>query len=391
MLTSMKSKFDTLFNTQPEVAAFTPGRINLIGEHTDYNGGYVFPAAIELGTYGLASKRNDRKICLYSNNFESTGTIEFSLDELQFDAAHSWANYPKGMVKYLKELDYKIDTGFNILIEGNIPNGASLSSSASIEILMGWLLKSLFNLEVDRLELIHLGRKVENHFIGVNSGIMDQFIVGMGRKDQAILLDTATLDYHYVPTEFGDYVISIMNTNKRRELAESKYNERLEECQKALALLQHELEVDALGHIDAATFEKYAYLIKDNVLLRRARHAITENARVKKAYDALNRKDFIEFGKLLNASHASLKEDYEVTGIELDTLAETAQQVEGVLGARMTGAGFAGCAIALVHKDRIKNLEQEVTENYTKKIGYEPSFYHVNIGDGVKSLDIKEG
>ncbi|RZI00705.1 galactokinase, partial [Staphylococcus condimenti] len=304
MLTSMKSKFDTLFNTQPEVAAFTPGRINLIGEHTDYNGGYVFPAAIELGTYGLASKRNDRKICLYSNNFESTGTIEFSLDELQFDAAHSWANYPKGMVKYLKELDYKIDTGFNILIEGNIPNGASLSSSASIEILMGWLLKSLFNLEVDRLELIHLGRKVENHFIGVNSGIMDQFIVGMGRKDQAILLDTATLDYHYVPTEFGDYVISIMNTNKRRELAESKYNERLEECQKALALLQHELEVDALGHIDAATFEKYAYLIKDNVLLRRARHAITENARVKKAYDALNRKDFIEFGKLLNASHA---------------------------------------------------------------------------------------
>ncbi|GEP79993.1 galactokinase [Staphylococcus carnosus] len=388
MLTSMKSKFDTLFNTQPEVAAFAPGRINLIGEHTDYNGGYVFPAAIELGTYGLASKRNDNKICLYSNNFESTGTIEFSLDELQFDTTHSWANYPKGMVKFLKESGYQIDSGFNILIEGNIPNGASLSSSASIEILMGWLLKALFNLEVERLELIELGRKVENQFIGVNSGIMDQFIAGMGRKDQAILLDTATLEYHYVPTEFGDYVISIMNTNKRRELAESKYNERLKECQSALALLQQELDVDALGHIDVTTFEKHAYLIEEDVLLRRARHAITENARVKEAYAALNRKDFIEFGRLLNASHASLKNDYEVTGIELDTLAETAQQVEGVLGARMTGAGFAGCAIALVHKDRIKDLEEEVTKIYKDKIGYEPSFYHVDIGDGVKYIKI---
>ncbi|GEP84546.1 galactokinase [Staphylococcus piscifermentans] len=388
MLTSMKAKFETLFHEQPEVAAFAPGRINLIGEHTDYNGGYVFPAAIELGTYGLASKREDHKIRLYSNNFEDSGVIEFSLDDLQFNAAHSWANYPKGMIKFLKEAGYSIDTGFNILVEGNIPNGASLSSSASIEMLTGWLLKSLFDLQVERLELIQLGRKVENQFIGVNSGIMDQFIVGMGRKDQAILLDTATLDYHYVPAEFGDYVISIMNTNKRRELAESKYNERLEECQKALALLQQELDITALGHLDTETFNKHTYLIEDEILLRRARHAVTENARVKQAYEALEQSDFTAFGKLLNDSHASLKEDYEVTGTELDTLAETAQQVEGVLGARMTGAGFAGCAIALVHKERIQQLEEEVTQIYANKIGYAPSFYHVNIGDGVKSIEV---
>lgn len=388
MLTSMKAKFETLFHEQPEVAAFAPGRINLIGEHTDYNGGYVFPAAIELGTYGLASKREDHKIRLYSNNFEDSGVIEFSLDDLQFNAAHSWANYPKGMIKFLKEAGYSIDTGFNILVEGNIPNGASLSSSASIEMLTGWLLKSLFDLQVERLELIQLGRKVENQFIGVNSGIMDQFIVGMGRKDQAILLDTAMLDYHYVPAEFGDYVISIMNTNKRRELAESKYNERLEECQKALALLQQELDITALGHLDTETFNKHTYLIEDEILLRRARHAVTENARVKQAYEALEQSDFTAFGKLLNDSHASLKEDYEVTGTELDTLAETAQQVEGVLGARMTGAGFAGCAIALVHKERIQQLEEEVTQIYANKIGYAPSFYHVNIGDGVKSIEV---
>ncbi|MCD8915761.1 galactokinase [Staphylococcus simulans] len=388
MLTAMKKQFEKQFDAQPEVAAFAPGRINLIGEHTDYNGGYVFPAAIELGTYGLARKRDDRTIRFYSLNFEEAGVISFSLDDLDYDKADSWANYPKGMVKFLIEAGYNIENGFDVIVEGNIPNGASLSSSASIEMLTGWLMKSLFNLDVERLELIQLGRKVENHFIGVNSGIMDQFIVGMGQKDQAILLDTSSLEYHYVPTEFGDYTISIMNTNKRRELAESKYNERLEECQKALALLQQELDVEALGHIDEATFEAHAHLIDDPVLLKRARHAVTENARVKAAYDALEHSDFKRFGQLLNESHASLKDDYEVTGVELDTLAESAQQVDGVLGARMTGAGFAGCAIALVHQSKIKALEEEVTRNYTEKIGYAPSFYHVNIGDGVKSIEL---
>ncbi|MHD0397024.1 galactokinase [Staphylococcus simulans] len=388
MLASMQTQFEKHFGVQPDIAAFAPGRINLIGEHTDYNGGYVFPAAIELGTYGLARKREDRVIRFYSLNFKEKGTISFSLDDLAYHADHHWANYPKGMIKYLIEAGYQIDSGFDVFIEGNIPNGASLSSSASIEMLTGWLMKQLFHLDVERLELIQLGRKVENQFIGVNSGIMDQFIVGMGQKDQAILLDTHTLAYHYVPAEFGDYTISIMNTNKRRELAESKYNERLEECQKALARLQQALDIEALGHLDVETFEAHAHLIEDETIRRRARHAVTENARVKQAYDALAQSDFERFGELLNQSHASLKEDYEVTGKELDTLAESAQAVEGVLGARMTGAGFAGCAIALVHQSKVKDLEAEVSRVYTNKIGYAPSFYHVNIGDGVKTIEL---
>lgn len=386
MLQAMHQKFESLYGVKAEVSAFAPGRINLIGEHTDYNGGYVFPAAIELGTYGLASKRDDRIIQLYSNNFEDIGIITFTLEELRFDSKHDWANYPKGVIKYLSQEFEHIDSGFDVLIEGNIPNGASLSSSASIELLTGWLMKALFGLDLERLQLIQIGQTVENKFMGVNSGIMDQFIIGMGKSEHAILLDTATLAYDYVPAKFDDYVISIMNTNKRRSLTESKYNERRAECEDALAALQLQLDIDALGELSFEQFEQHQKLIKDKVKLRRARHAVTENERTLKAHQYLKENDFSSFGQLLNASHASLKVDYEVTGIELDTLAETAQQVEGVLGARMTGAGFAGCAIALVHKDSIKHLEDEVSRAYKEKIGYLPSFYHVGISDGVKIL-----
>ncbi|EJX18780.1 galactokinase [Staphylococcus sp. OJ82] len=386
MLQTMHDKFETLFGVKAEVSAFAPGRINLIGEHTDYNGGYVFPAAIELGTYGLATKRNDKLIQLYSNNFEEVGMITFTLDELEFEAAHDWANYPKGVVKYLSEQFSDIDHGFNILVEGNIPNGASLSSSASIELLTGWLIKQLFTLDLERLALIKIGQRVENKFIGVNSGIMDQFIIGMGKAEQAILLDTATLEFDYVPAKFGDYVISIMNTNKRRSLTESKYNERRAQCESALASLQQALDIASLGELSLEQFEQHQDLIEDEVKRGRARHAVSENERTKKAHRALAENNFNQFGKLLNESHTSLKEDYEVTGIELDTLAETAQQVDGVLGARMTGAGFAGCAIALVYKDSVKQLENEVSKQYIDRIGYAPSFYHVGISDGVKSL-----
>jgi len=387
MLQAMHDKFETLFGVKAEVSAFAPGRINLIGEHTDYNGGYVFPAAIELGTYGLATKREDNIIQLYSNNFEDIGIISFTLNELDFKESDDWANYPKGVIKYLSEQFAEIDKGFNILVEGNIPNGASLSSSASIELLAGWLLKQLFKLDLERLELIKIGQRVENEFIGVNSGIMDQFIIGMGKAEQAILLDTATLEFNYVPAKFGDYVISIMNTNKRRSLTESKYNERREECESALASLQTVLEIESLGELSVEQFEENKALIKDEIKRRRAKHAVSENERTKKAHKALTESNFTQFGQLLNASHASLKEDYEVTGIELDTLAETAQQVDGVLGARMTGAGFAGCAIALVHKDSIQQLENDVSKMYLERIGYTPSFYHVGISDGVKSLN----
>lgn len=325
-------------------------------------------------------------IRLYSNNFKDKGIFTLSLDDLTYRDEDDWANYAKGMIYYLQQETGEIQSGFDILIEGTIPNGASLSSSASLELLIGWLVTRLFNIEIDRLTLIHLGQKVENAFIGVNSGIMDQFIIGMGKRDHAILLDTSTLSYHEVPAEFGDYVISIMNTNKRRSLTESKYNERREECEQALAILQNVYDVQSLGALNVEEFEAQASLIEDETLRRRARHAVTENQRTKDAYQALQAQDFVQFGELLNASHRSLKEDYEVTGVELDVLAETAQTVDGVLGARMTGAGFAGCAIALVHRDPLQQLEEEVTKAYKDSVGYAPSFYHVRIADGVKSL-----
>ncbi|ARJ50434.1 galactokinase [Staphylococcus lutrae] len=384
---NLTQTFKDIFNAEPTLKAFAPGRINLIGEHTDYNGGFVFPAAIELGTYGAARLRDDRQIRLYSVNFKALGVMSFDLDHLDYDSQHHWANYPKGMVRFLVEQFSQINRGFDILVEGNIPNGASLSSSASIELLTGHIVTSLFNIEMDRLALVKMGQRVENEFIGVNSGIMDQFIIGFGKENHAILLDTNTLEYHYVPTEFGEYKISIMNTNKRRELAESKYNERRHECEQALAVLQQHLDVATLGEMTMAQFEQYADQIKDDVLRRRAKHAISENERTKQAYEALQAHDFEKFGALLNASHASLKNDYEVTGLELDTLAEVAQQVDGVLGARMTGAGFAGCAIALVHRDKIAELEEKVTEEYTKTVGYAPSFYHVDIANGVRTLE----
>lgn len=386
MLQQLNSDFETQFQTQPTVNAFAPGRINLIGEHTDYNGGYVFPAAIELGTYGMASLRTDQTIQLYSKNFPEQGIVKVNLNQLDFDASHDWANYPKGVIKYLKEQYPEINRGFNLIFEGTIPNGASLSSSASIELVTGWMINALFELELDKLALIKIGQQAENNYMGVNSGIMDQFIIGLGKEEHAILLDTATLDYTYVPARFGDYVISIMNTNKRRSLTESKYNERRAQCEEALSDLQQQLNITQLCDIDLKTFDQYSHLINDDINIKRARHAIAENERTKLAHVALTENDLHRFGQLLNASHQSLKSDYEVTGIELDTLAETAQQVDGVLGARMTGAGFAGCAIALVHKDSIKQLEQEVSTIYQEKIGYAPAFYHVRISDGMKLI-----
>ena len=365
---------------------FAPGRINLIGEHTDYNGGYVFPASITLGTYGLAKKRDDREIRLYSENFPEKGIITFSLDDLTYDRAHDWTNYPKGVTHFLQEAGYVIDSGFEVVYYGTIPNGAGLSSSASIELLTGVILKDLFDLKIEMLDLVKIGKQVENEFIGVNSGIMDQFAIGMGKKDHALLLDTNTLEYEVVPAEFGEYVVAIMNTNKRRELADSKYNERRSECEEALRRLQSELAIDALGALDEETFFANTALIEDETLIKRAKHAVTENQRTLKAKKALQAGDLAAFGQLLNASHLSLKEDYEVTGIELDTLVAAAQAHPSVLGARMTGAGFGGCAIALVKASDWDDFVATVSKEYVEKIGYETAIYQASIGDGAKKI-----
>ncbi|MGY3819413.1 galactokinase [Ligilactobacillus salivarius] len=382
----INDKFTEIFGEQAEATFFSPGRINLIGEHTDYNGGHVFPCAISLGTYGAARKREDNKLRFYSANFEDLGIIETSLDDLKYDKKDNWVNYAKGMIYFLKETGHDVDKGMDIFIEGNIPNGSGLSSSASLEMLIGVIAQELFNLDIDRVDLVKLGMETENKFIGVNSGIMDQFAVGMGKQNQAILLDTNTLEYSYAPVDMGNNVIVIMNTNKRRELADSKYNERRSECETAVGELQAKLDINTLGELDAQTFDEYAYLIEDENRLKRARHAVWENQRTMQAQAALEEGDLEKFGRLVNASHVSLEHDYEVTGIELDTLAHTAWKQEGVLGARMTGAGFGGCGIAIVDKDKVEAFKENVGKVYTEKIGYAPAFYIAEIADGTKIL-----
>ncbi|MBS7578048.1 galactokinase [Enterococcus sp. MMGLQ5-2] len=386
MKAEVTEKFIELFGNGELANYFSPGRINLIGEHTDYNGGYVFPAAISIGTYGVAIPRKDQVVRVYSLNFQEIGIIEFSLDELVYSSKSHWGNYVKGYLLKLIEAGCAISHGFELVIEGTIPNGSGLSSSASLELLIGTIANDLYNLKLDRLTLVKLGQKVENEFIGVNSGIMDQFAIGFGEQGKAILLDTNTLNYELVPAEFGDYKVVIMNTNKRRELADSKYNERRAQCEEALKRLQTKLDINSLGELSEADFEANRQLIADPLLEKRAKHAVYENARTLKAKKALVAGDLVTFGRLLNASHLSLKEDYEVTGIELDTLAETAQKQNGVLGARMTGAGFGGCAIALVQTDAIEHFIDSVGLVYENQIGYSADFYVATIADHAHKL-----
>ncbi|WP_425411640.1 galactokinase [Lacticigenium naphthae] len=386
----MKKKAENIFkekfNQESEKVFFAPGRINLIGEHTDYNGGNVFPAAITLGTYAACSKREDRVIRMYSGNFPEKGIFTLSLDDLSYDAKDEWTNYPKGVLYFLIQEGWKIDKGMDIAFIGNIPNGAGLSSSASIELLMGVMAQSLFDLAIDRLELVKIGQRVENKYIGVQSGIMDQFAVGMGEKNKAILLDTATLDYEMFPLELRNERILIMNTNKRRELADSKYNERRKECETALSYIQKSKKIDSLGELDEDVFDSLKEEIPSPVLIKRAKHAVYENGRTKKAAKALKEGDLNAFGQLMNQSHLSLQNDYEVTGIELDTLVEAAWKQPGVIGARMTGAGFGGCAIALVENKRIDDMKEAIQKEYTDKIGYPADFYVADISSGAREL-----
>ncbi|EIW90968.1 galactokinase [Capnocytophaga sp. 051621] len=382
----LEQKFQEVFGAPAEKQFFAPGRVNLIGEHTDYNGGNVFPCAIDKGTYGLVKKRNDRKFRMYSENFADLGVMEFTLDELTNDKKHDWANYPKGVIKMFLEAGQKIDSGFDILFSGNIPNGAGLSSSASIEMLTAIVLKDLFHLSIDSVEMAQLGKKTENLFIGVNSGIMDQFAIAMGKKDHAILLDCNTLKYAYVPVVLKDEVIVIANTNKRRGLADSKYNERRAECDEALAELQTKLPIKALGELSIEQFEANKDLIKSPVRQKRAKHAVYENQRTLKAQKELSAGNLAEFGKLMNQSHISLRDDYEVTGVELDTLAALAWEQPGVVGSRMTGAGFGGCTVSIVKKDKVDDFIKNVGEAYKNKIGYAADFYIASVSDGAKKL-----
>ncbi|RVU71686.1 MULTISPECIES: galactokinase [Lactobacillus] len=378
--------YQDTFGEKGKDVFFSPGRINVIGEHTDYNGGHVFPAAISLGVYGVYGPRTDKKVRLFSGNVDGE-IVEFDLDDATVEQGDRfWTNYLKGMLTYLKEKYNQIDHGFNLYIKANLPSGSGLSSSAAIEMLMGIILKDEFNLDVTRPELARMGQRTENEFVGLNSGIMDQFACIMGKKDSAIFLDCNTMEYEYKPLKLGDYEIIIMSTNKEHTLADSAYNDRVAECGAALKKLQTKLDIKALGEIDEDTFDEYSYLINDETELKRARHAVFENQRTIRATQAMEDHDLAKLGRLINASHVSLHYDYEVTGKELDTLAESSWAQPSVLGARMIGGGFGGSAIAIVKKSEAENFKKNVGQIYRDKIGYDASFYDAEIVDGTKRI-----
>lgn len=380
---NIRAKFEELFGSEGEINEyFAPGRVNLIGEHTDYNGGHVFPCALTIGTFAVARKREDNKLRLYSINFDKLGILESTIDELKYKQEEDWINYPKSMIWAMRDEGFNIDKGMDIVYYGTIPNGAGLSSSASIEVLTGFILKDMFKLNVDMIKLALLGQKAENKYVGVNCGIMDQFIIANGKKDCAIFLDTSNLEFEYAPVILKNKKIVIMNTNKKRGLGDSKYNERRAECEEALKELQQKLNIKSLGDLTEDEFENNKYLIKDANRCKRAKHAVYENQRTIKAVKALENGNLELLGKLMIASHESLRDDYEVTGKELDTLVSESLKQDGVIGARMTGAGFGGCAVSIVEEDKVDSFIKNVGTAYKEKIGYDADFYIVEIGNG---------
>lgn len=388
MKQQLMEKFKELFGGDGEIKAyFAPGRVNLIGEHTDYNGGHVFPCALTIGTYLIGRKRSDNKLRFYSMNFEHLGVIESSLDELVYEKANGWTNYPKGMMWIFNEKGCPIHQGFDILLYGNIPNGSGLSSSASVELVTGVMLRDMEGYDqLTMIDLAKYGQISENQFNGVNCGIMDQFAIAMGKKDSAIFLDTSDLTYEYAPIKLEGARIVIACSNKKRGLGDSKYNERRSECEEALADIQKVKPIESLGELTEEEFEAVKSAIKRPVCVQRAKHAVYENQRTIRAVEALKNNDITTFGKLMNESHVSLCKDYEVTGIELDTLVSQAWECEGVIGSRMTGAGFGGCTVSIVQDDYIDAFIENVGKAYEAKIGYKADFYVVDIGEGAHTM-----
>ena len=367
---------------------FSPGRVNLIGEHTDYNGGHVFPCALTLGTYGAARKREDNKIHFYSMNLDSFDVVEASLDDLTNKKEYNWANYPLGVVWAFKEKGHTITSGFDMVIWGNIPNGSGLSSSASLEVLTGVILTDLFEIkDLSMTDLALIGQYSENNFNGCNCGIMDQFAVAMGKKDHAIFLDTSDLSYEYAPCVLDGAKIVITNSKVKHSLVDSAYNDRSNECAAALKALQSELDIQALGDLTPEEFEAHKSLIKDEIQLQRAKHAVYENQRTIDAVTALKAGDIESFGKLMNQSHISLRDDYDVSCEEIDILVDLAWKIPGVLGSRITGGGFGGCTVSIVKDESIDTFIETIGKTYLEKVGHEAEFYTVDIGDGASRLD----
>lgn len=380
-------KFEELFGGEGDIRTyFAPGRVNLIGEHTDYNGGHVFPCALTMGTYAAARKREDRVLRFYSMNFEDVGVVETSLDDLVCQDAAGWTNYPKGVIWAFGVKGYKVPYGMDIVIAGDIPNGSGLSSSASLEVLTGVVLRDLFEIEVSQVELALIGQYSENNFNGMNCGIMDQFASAMGKKDCAIFLNTADLSYEYASVKLEHARIVIANSNVKHSLVGSEYNVRRQQCESALKQLQSVVSIETLGDLDIEGFEAHKGAITDPVEQRRAKHAVYENQRTLDAVKALKENDIAAFGKLMNASHVSLRDDYEVSCPEMDILAEEAWKLPGVLGSRMTGGGFGGCTVSIVEADQVNAFIETIGSAYEKRTGIKADFYVVDIGQGAGIL-----
>ncbi len=384
-LQKLRGEFLSLYGNPgavPEIY-FAPGRVNLIGEHTDYNGGYVFPCALNYGTYLVIRPTGDKVIRFASTNFDFRA--EIPVDKVSEKVNSQWVNYPLGVMNELIDQGMEL-TGMELLFSGDIPNGAGLSSSASIEMVTAYALNDLTGVDLSVLDLVKISQRAENEFVGMNCGIMDQFAVGMGKKDHAVFLNCDTLEYDLVPLVLKDYRLVITNTNKQRKLTDSKYNERRAECEKAVAYINRKRSIRNLGELSLAEFEQLQDLIPDETVRKRAYHVVSEDARVLEAVHALKTGNLTRFGELMYESHESLRDNYEVTGPELDTLVEEARKIEGVLGARMTGAGFGGCTVSLVHKERTEPFMEQLEKAYTAKTGLRPDFYVAEVGDGAKKL-----
>lgn len=384
------AKFKELFGKEGDIRAyFAPGRVNLIGEHTDYNGGHVFPCALTIGTYGIARKREDRELRFYSMNFDSVGVITTSLDDLVPGEKASWTNYPKGVMWAFEKRGYQMECGMDVLIYGDIPNGSGLSSSASLEVLTGLMLKDLYGFEVSMTDIALIGQYSENNFNGCNCGIMDQFASAMGKKDNAIFLDTNTLEYKHVPIVLEDAKIVITNSKVKHSLVDSAYNDRRNECETALKELQQVMDVKTLGDLTEEMFEEHRSAIKDEVRQKRAKHAVYENQRTIRAVEALEAGNIELFGKLMNASHVSLRDDYEVSCEEIDILVDLAWEMDGVIGSRITGGGFGGCTVSLVKNASVDTFIEAVGKTYKEKVGHDAEFYVVEVGAGAHVLPLE--
>lgn len=383
MKETVLKKFEELYGDADGAGVyFAPGRVNMIGEHTDYNGGHVFPCALTIGTYAAVKKRDDRKLRFYSMNFEKMGVVESSLDDLTPSDAAGWTNYPKGVMWAFDKRGLKMDCGLDIVLNGNIPNGSGLSSSASLEVLTGFYLRDMFGFEVTNVDLALIGQYSENNFNGMNCGIMDQFASAMGKKDNAIFLDTADLSYQYAPLVLDGAKIIVTNSNVKHSLVNSAYNERRSECEKALEELKTVVEIKGLGDLSEEQFEADKDAIKDDIRKKRAKHAVYENQRTIRAVEALKNNDLKKFGELMNASHVSLRDDYEVSCEEIDVLVEEAWKVDGVIGSRITGGGFGGCTVSIVKDEAVESFKEKVGAAYKERVGKRADFYVVEIGDG---------